>query len=689
MTDCSAPRRWLGFVAILAALIPGLALGENWSRPSVRLRAVSAEVSADLVRFIATNTETARLDPANFELDRTKTPEEIIARRCGSVRPEYYEEFRKVNASQIAADVPIGEGARTLEWPSCLYIRPSETGIPTVVGKNDSADKVYTRLTGGHATLKELESFFGNTIPRLKRLQPGDILEGSHVTAAVQVVPKSGIDVDVFQAVFAALVKADPKTEARIPGVLIGEIVLPMEGNAQGGLASETSDCVPSGVPFDAGDVQVALSFSRKRQRELDIFPGQPNVIIVDSGFRGVELNNGESDPFNGTPFSKKYFLSKDESVIAQKIVIGRPYWPITSGDLNKPLAQGHGTHVAGLALGGPGFAEVRRASSYTDVWAKLTMINVSDGERTLADGAVEVLRGLLGVSEDDRIVNMSISFDGNVSDDIATAFDGMIKNGTKTLFIVAAGNRSRSVSGDIYPAALGALQEQNVITVAAVGGDSRLTSFSNFGPKTVDIAAPGCQIHSWLDSSMTETPLSGTSQATPIVTFAASLVHSLRPRTTPAMIKARLVTSGDLMHPDDYGKTAYRVILNIPKALYVFDDYLAMRGLHGEVYLGRATRLTGVRCVADPLNATRAVDAVWSLKRSGNVIWIFAGRNTGAAGKVEEPCVAGDPSTGTLRFVPEYRFNGTDFEAVLLEEVLEFPLTDISELVMRSRVPD
>lgn len=687
MIECRQPRTWGYIAAIAAALAPSSAIAQDLSQPSVLLRAVNQDVSGDVVRFVAANTQPAQLDAANFDVDITQTPNEIITRRCGSVRSEYYEEFLRLNGTHIAPDMPIGEEARTLYWPSCLYVRSSPAGVTTIVGKNDSADKVYTRLTGGHATRRELEEFFGAPATKLKQLQPGDMLAGGHLTAAVQVIPTT--DVDEFRAKFKALVEADPKTKARTVEELVGEIVLPIEEDAQGGIASGKADCIPSGPPFDAVQVQAALAFSRKRQRALEIFPGQSSVIIVDNGFRGVALGNGESDPFIGSPFAKRFFQGDSASTIARKIIIGRPYWPILTNSSYASPAQGHGTHVAGLALGGPGFAEARRDSSYTDVWARLIVLNVSDGDRALASGTVETLRGYLGVPEDNRIVNMSISYDGNVSPDIATAFDGMFKFGTNTLFVVAAGNRSHSVSGDTYPAAMGALQKENVVTVAAIGGDGRLTPFSNFGPKTVDIAAPGCQLYSWLDSSPTQTPLSGTSQATPIVTFAASLIRSLAPKATPPILKTRLVISGDLMHPDDYGKTAYRVTLNIPKALYMFDDYVAIRGEQPRALLGRATRLTGVRCAADPPSVTRGVDAVWSLKRGGGGFWLFAGRNTGAEGKVEEPCVAADPKAGKLRFVSEYRLNGAELEVVSPPEEIELPLTDIAELIMRARIPD
>lgn len=672
----------------LAICAAPIVQAQDWTRPTVRLRATSPNVSGDVVRYVATQAQPARLDPANFDVDSVSTTNEIIARRCGNVRSEYIDELQRLNRVQLDPDQPVGEGARTLLWPACLYIEKPQAGISATVGKNDSAAKVYARLTGAPATKRQLEQYFDKPLAELARLQPGDVLSGRHLTAAVQVVPTG--DVQAFEAGFSALVDADPSTRARSAGALVGEIVLPVEEGNGGHFASGTGDCIPSGSPFDAEKVKASLWFARTRQEALNIFPGQAKVIIVDGGFRGIDLTDMDSDPFARSPFPKKFFQGDVDSTIARKIVIGKPYWPVpasTAAVAGDAATRGHGTHVAGLALGGPDFAEVRRIAPYDRVWSLLTILNVSDGERSLASGAVEVLRGALGVPDDDRIVNMSISFDGSVSPDVATAFDGMVRNATNTLFVVAAGNRHRSVAGDIYPAALGALQWEHVMSVAAIGGDGRLTAFSNYGPMTVDIAAPGCQINSWLDSSATLTPLSGTSQAAPIVTFAASLIHSLIPEAKAEALKVRLVTSGDLMQPGDFDRTAYGVTLNIPKALYVFDDYVATRGQDPAIFLGRADSLTGIRCVRDPPDQPRKLDGIWAVKRGTNGLWLFAGRNTGATGKVEAPCHVADNGSERLRFTPAFRFDGATFQPIPAAEQKELPLGDVVELVMRARI--
>jgi subtilisin family serine protease len=114
------------------------------------------------------------------------------------------------------------------------------------------------------------------------------------------------------------------------------------------------------------------------------------------------------------------------------------------------------------------------------------------------------------------------------------------IKN-SGTLFIAAAGNDGMNAdSSPMYPAAYNL---PNILSVAAINNTGNLSIFSNYGVKSVDVAAPGEGILSTFpmlegDYSTAYEYLDGTSMATPHVTGVAALVQSAHPSYTPAQIK-------------------------------------------------------------------------------------------------------------------------------------------------------
>src|SRR5260370_38390701 len=93
--------------------------------------------------------------------------------------------------------------------------------------------------------------------------------------------------------------------------------------------------------------------------------------------------------------------------------------------------------------------------------------------------------------------------------------------------FVAASGNpRSTNDRAPHYPASLNL---GNVISVAALNRNDELASFSNYGPKSVHLAAPGAEILStWLRGGFEEH--SGTSMAAPMVAGVAALILSQEP---------------------------------------------------------------------------------------------------------------------------------------------------------------
>jgi len=114
-----------------------------------------------------------------------------------------------------------------------------------------------------------------------------------------------------------------------------------------------------------------------------------------------------------------------------------------------------------------------------------------------------------------------------------------------------------------VYPASY---ENPNIIAVAASNNQDELTSFSNYGKKSVDLAAPGKQIMSTFPDDKYSYG-EGTSMATPHVAGAAALIKSKLPQSRDEQIKARILQSVDEI-PSMEGKLVTGGRLNAAKAL-------------------------------------------------------------------------------------------------------------------------
>ena len=131
-------------------------------------------------------------------------------------------------------------------------------------------------------------------------------------------------------------------------------------------------------------------------------------------------------------------------------------------------------------------------------------------------------------------------------------------------LFVAAAGNNG--TDNDKRPHYPSNYDLPNVVSVAATDRADNLTSFSNFGVKTVHIAAPGKDILStWLGDQYREA--SGTSMATPQVSGVAALIVAANPNISVTKLKEKLLKCVDKVDSLN-GKVASGGRLNAAKAL-------------------------------------------------------------------------------------------------------------------------
>lgn len=195
---------------------------------------------------------------------------------------------------------------------------------------------------------------------------------------------------------------------------------------------------------------------------------------------------------------------------------------------------NGHGTHVTGTMVAsadnGIGVAGVAPGAKVLP----LRVMNNS-GQGLVSDVIQAFDRaGRLGV----RVVNASLG-----ATTMSKALRDIVAAYPETLLVAAAGNEGRNV--DATPTYPCALPVANVICVGATDAADAPASFSNFGPATVDVHAPGAKILStWKTGGYTTAD--GTSMASPHVAGVLALLFAADPNLTAGQAKAKLLAGAD-----------------------------------------------------------------------------------------------------------------------------------------------
>jgi thermitase len=223
---------------------------------------------------------------------------------------------------------------------------------------------------------------------------------------------------------------------------------------------------------------------------------------------------------------------------------------------------NGHGTHCAGI-IGAEGENNLGIAGVNWKVQIMPLKFMNAGGFGTTKD-AIEAINYVIDRKK--AGVNVRVISASWGSTQRSRALGDVIRKAYENdiLFVAAAGNSS--TNNDRSPHYPSSYDVPNVVSVAALDRHDQLASFSNYGLKSVAIAAPGVDILStWLGDAYEEK--SGTSMATPVVSGVAALILAEHPKMSVDDLKKKLLASTDPIVALK-GKTVTGGRINAAKAL-------------------------------------------------------------------------------------------------------------------------
>ena len=223
---------------------------------------------------------------------------------------------------------------------------------------------------------------------------------------------------------------------------------------------------------------------------------------------------------------------------------------------------HGHGTHVAGI-IGATGKHVKIIRGVVPNV--SLMILKYYEPKKLGGNSMLSTIQAIdYAISMGAQIINYSAGGAQSSALEKQVIARAMARG---ILFVAAAGNEARnSDQFPYFPADYGLA---NIISVTAIDRNKHILSSSNFGVRTVDIAAPGENIISTLPGGRYGY-MTGTSQATAFVTGAAAALMSQFPNLNePSEIIQQLASSG---RPQESlrGKTKYQTSLDIERALQI-----------------------------------------------------------------------------------------------------------------------
>lgn len=209
--------------------------------------------------------------------------------------------------------------------------------------------------------------------------------------------------------------------------------------------------------------------------------------------------------------------------------------WDFASDDNNPMDGNGHGTHCAGVIAASHNDIGIRGLMKEAQL---ISLKFLGDNGSGTLEGAIKAIS--YATSAGAQIMSNSWG-GGGFSQALYDVIEEAQNEGI--LFVAAAGNsRNDNDRWASYPASY---DLENIISVGASDGKGNKARFSNYGKTTVDVFAPGVDIHSTYKNGAYK-KLSGTSMATPIVSGILGLMMSQNESLNFTELKQKIMDTTD-----------------------------------------------------------------------------------------------------------------------------------------------
>lgn len=309
---------------------------------------------------------------------------------------------------------------------------------------------------------------------------------------------------------------------------------------------------------------------------QTEVVPSRNAIVSSPWGENGVCNYNLVCS--SSTQFTNVVIMDTGTSYdcpdLAGRFVADAPGYDFVHND-NQPYDDhGHGTHMAGL------IDQVIRLNPTERIRFFAYKTHDQTGKGELFDVIKAVDRA---IQEQMHIINMSFAYYPASSEKpqdvfftpkpppLQAAID--IAGQYGILVLASAGNDSQNNDKANLPALPSSFTSQNIISIASGNCSKQLSSFSNWGPKSVDIVSPGENLAATgLECNLIVR--SGTSQATAITTGVAAVLgtHFNGEPFNYQRVKCAILSGVELVSPLTT-KVSSQGVINAPGALQSFQS--------------------------------------------------------------------------------------------------------------------